>query len=96
MKFLTGYKNQGLPRWLSGKESAYQCRKHGLDSCVGKILWRRKWQHTVVFLPGKFHGQRSPVGCSPWSRKGLDRTEHKNQDWNYFITLIVFLHNLLV
>ena len=25
---------------------------------VGKILWRRKWQHTLAFLPEKFHGQR--------------------------------------
>ena len=29
---------------------------------VRKILWRRKWQHTPVFLPGEFHGQRSLVG----------------------------------
>jgi len=29
---------------------------------VGKILWRRKWQPTPVFLPGKSHGQRSLVG----------------------------------
>ena len=28
-------------------------------------LWNRKWQLTSVFLPGEFHGQRSPVGYSP-------------------------------
>ena len=28
--------------------------------------WRRKWQPTPVFLPGKFHGQRSLVGDNPW------------------------------
>ena len=27
---------------------------------------KRKWQPTPVFLPGKVHGQRSLVGCSPW------------------------------
>ena len=27
--------------------------------------WRRKWQLTPVFLPGKFHGQRSVAGYSP-------------------------------
>ena len=27
--------------------------------------WRREWLPTPVFLPGKFHGQRSLVGCSP-------------------------------
>ena len=37
--------------------------------------WRRKWQPTPVFLPGESHGQRSLVGCSPWGRTELDRTE---------------------
>ena len=34
-----------------------------------------KWQPTLVFLPGKSHGQRSLVGCSPWGHKESDRTE---------------------
>ena len=34
--------------------------------------WRRKWQPPPVFLPRKFHGQRSLVGDSPWGRKGSD------------------------
>ena len=46
--------HDGLPRWLSGKESPYQCRRHGFDSRVGTILWRRKWQPTPEFLLGKF------------------------------------------
>ena len=29
---------------------------------VEKIPWRREWQHTLVFLPGEFHGQRSLMG----------------------------------
>ena len=36
---------------------------------VGKSPWRRKWQSTRVFLPGKSHGQRSLAGGSPWDRK---------------------------
>ena len=36
--------------------------------------WRRQWQPTPVLLPGKSHGRRSLVGCSPWGRKGLDMT----------------------
>ena len=36
---------------------------------------RRQWQPTPVLLPGKSHGQRSLVGCSPWGRKELDTTE---------------------
>ena len=39
--------------WLSGKESVCQCRRRGLVPWVGKIPWRRKWQPTPVFLPGK-------------------------------------------
>ena len=35
----------------------------------------RKWQPTSVFLPGKFHEQRSLVGYSPWCCKELDTTE---------------------
>ena len=30
------------------------------------IYWRRQWQPIPVLLPGKSHGQRSLVGCSPW------------------------------
>ena len=36
---------------------------------VKKIPWRRKWQPTPVFLPGKSHGERSLAGYSPWGRK---------------------------
>ena len=36
---------------------------------------RRQWHPTPVLLPGKFHGQRSLVGCRPWGRKESDRTE---------------------
>ena len=39
------------------------------------FLWRRQWQPTPVLLPGKFHGRRSLVGCSPWSGQELDATE---------------------
>ena len=33
------------------------------------IPWRRKWQSTLVFLPGKSHGQRNLAGYSLWGRK---------------------------
>ena len=39
------------------------------ETWVGKILWRRKWKPTPVFLPGKSHGKRSLVGYSPWGYK---------------------------
>ena len=51
-----------LPGWFSGKESAaYQCRRCRFNPCVQKILWKRKWQPTPVFLPRKSHGQRGLV-----------------------------------
>ena len=42
---------------------------------VGKIPWRRKWQRTPVFLPGKSHGQSSLAGYGLWGSE-LDTTEH--------------------
>ena len=38
-------------------------------------LEREKWQTTLESLPGKFHRQRSLMGCSPWGRKELGMTE---------------------
>ena len=40
----------------------------------GRFPWRRKWQPTPVFLPGKSQGQRSLVGYSPSSLKESDIT----------------------
>ena len=48
----------------SGKETAYQCRRHKrhwFNPWMGKIPWRRKWQPTLVFLPG----ESSLEGYSP-------------------------------
>ena len=63
----------GLSRWLSGKESACQCRRLRFNLWIGKILWRRKWQPPPVFLPGKFHGQRSLADYSPWGDMKSDK-----------------------
>jgi len=69
----------GPPGWRSGKQSTCQyrrCKRHKFDPWVGKIPWKKKWQPTAVFLPGKSHEQRSLVACSPWSCKESDMTEH--------------------
>ena len=61
-----------LPRWHSGKEPAFQCRRHkriGFNPWVGKIPWSKKWQCTLVLLSGKFPGQRSLAGYSSWGHK---------------------------
>ena len=39
------------------------------------LVRRRQWHRTPVLLPGKSHGRRSLVGCSPWDREESDTTE---------------------
>ena len=39
------------------------------------INWRRWWHPTPVLLPGKSHGRRSLVSCSPWGCEESDTTE---------------------
>ena len=68
-----------LPRCLSSKESACQCRRPrrlGCDPWVGRSRGVGKWQLTRVFLLGKSHGQRSPGG----SPQGCKRVQH---DWDW-------------
>ena len=62
-------------RGADGESICLQCRRPGFDPWVGKIPWRRKWQPTPVFLPGKSHGQKSLAHYSPWGRKESDVTE---------------------
>ena len=61
--------------WLNGKEYiCLQCRRCGFDPWVGKIPFKKKWQPTPVFLPCNSHGQKNPVGYSPWDCKESDTT----------------------
>ena len=69
----------GFPGGASGKESACQrrrCKRHRFNHWVGKIPWGRKWLHTPVFLPGKFHGHKNLEGYNPWGHKVSNTTEH--------------------
>ena len=69
---------RGFPGGASGEEPVCQCRRHkrsGFNPWVRKILWRKAWQPTPVFLPGESHRQRSLEGSSQWGRKVLDTTE---------------------
>ena len=66
----------GFPGGSEGKVSVcLQCRTPGFDPPVGKIPWRRKWQPTLVLLPGEFHGQRSLAGYSPQDCRESHTTE---------------------
>ena len=61
----------------SDKESACQsrrCRRPRFNPWVGKILWRKNWQPTPVFLPGKSHGQWNLVCYGPWGHKESGNT----------------------
>ena len=62
-----------LPQWLSSKDSACQCRRCGFDPWVRKIPWRRAWQPTPVFLPGKCKWAEVPGGLQSM---GLQRARH--------------------
>ena len=53
-------------------------RRLGLDPWVGKILWRKRWQLTPVFLAGESHAQRSLVGHSLWGCTESDMTVHEH------------------
>ena len=74
-----------FPGGSNSKESA--CNAGDPGSILGReIPWRRKWQPTPVFLPGRFHGLRRLVGYSPWGHKESDVTE-----WLHFISLHVYI-----
>ena len=49
----------------------FSIKKH-----IKKSSWRMAWQSIPVFVPEKFHGQRSLAGYSPWGCKEWDMTEH--------------------
>ena len=65
------YRTLGFP----GHSVEPTCTKRRFNPWVKKIPWRRRWQPTPVFLPGKSHGQRSLVSFSPQGRKELHTAE---------------------
>ena len=69
------------------KESTSQCRRHTryrFNPWVREILWSRKWQLTLVHLPGTFHGQRKLAGSSP-------RCHRVRHDWAHTHDALVFV-----
>ena len=72
------FSDRGFPGGAVVKNPPAKARDAGDAGSVPgseRIPWRRGWQHTPVFLPGKSHGQRSLVGYSPWGPKESDTTE---------------------
>ena len=65
-----------LCSWLSGEGNGLLSLSFFLFTFMH---WRRKWQHTPVFLPGKSQGWGSPVGCCLWGHTESDTTEATQQ-----------------
>ena len=77
----------------SGKKPTCPCRTpkwHRFNLWVWKIPWREKWQPTPVFLPGKFHRQRSLAGCSP----GVTKSQTQLSDWTKTMPASLFIYAL--
>ena len=58
-----------------------ECTHQFWEVCPGRLaggrllIQRRQWHPTPVLLPGKSHGRRNLVGCSPWGREESNTTE---------------------
>ena len=81
----------GLPRRLSGKESIYECRRRRFDTCVAKIPWRRKWQATSVFLPGKIPWTEDPGRLQSMGSQESDMPQQLNCNNSNLYTKRLFL-----
>ena len=62
----------GFPGGSDYKESTCNAGDSGLIPGMGRFPWRRGRLPTPVFLSGEFHGQRNPLGYSPWGPKDRD------------------------
>ena len=59
--------------------------------------WRRKWQPTLMFLPGESQGWGSLVGCHLWDRTESDTTEVTYRSNSMSISeVIIFLPAILI
>ena len=56
---------------------------------IKKILWRRKWQPTPIFLLEKSYGQKSLAGYSPWAHKRVGHDVVTKQQQQYLTELSV-------
>ena len=83
--------SSGLSEWLSGEESACQCRRRRrlwCDPWVQKIPWSRQWQPIPVFLAGKSRGQRGLAGYITGVAKNLTQLSdmHAPEWWGSVVS----------
>ena len=76
-----------LPRWLSGKESSCQCRRHGFDLWVGKIPWRRKCN------PLQYSCLENPMDTGAWQVivRGVTKSWTQLSNWACIHASIVYI-----
>ena len=84
----------GLPRWLSGKESACQCRRRRRSTFAPsdeKIPWSRKWPPTPTFLAWKSPWTEEPGGLQSMGsqRVGHDWTQDTHKGWWWFFLILM-------
>ena len=68
---------RGFPGGTGGRVHlpGQEMKRHKVGPYDRKVPWRRKWQPTPGFSPGKFQGQRSLVVYSSWGHKESDTTQ---------------------
>ena len=100
-RHLWGPRSEGAG-WGTEGERPWRTRVAGdagfIPGWVWKIPWRRIWQPTPEFLPGKSHGQRSLAGYSPQDLKESDTTEQPNDIlfwilFHYRLLQVLVLHS---
>ena len=67
--------SSSMAQWIKNLPTMQGTQETWVQSLVGKIPWRRKWQPALVFLARIAHGQKILVGSSPNSCKESDMTE---------------------
>ena len=70
--------------FMSPDDMQFQSGFGAFFRCSSGIQWRRQWQPTPVHLPGKSHGRRSLVGCSPWGREESDMAERLHFHFHFY------------
>ena len=73
LAFIIGCLNGTRRTWSAWRVTSAQ-NSHILNGDVD-LFWKRQWHPTPALLPGKSHGWRSLVGCSPWGCEESDPTE---------------------
>ena len=89
----------GAPRNGKGDLTSlrrYECGRPGFDLWMGKVPWRRKWQPTTIFLPGKSNGQRSLAGLQFMASHGVAKSQtplsnftHSLINWHFLFFFTV-------